>query len=418
MPPQALSFGHSRAVRRPWRLLAALLLVTSGWLTADRARAEVFHLANEGTIRGELLNKDEIPRKQYIIATADGGQVTLDRAQVVKVAHERPEELEYERIRPTYPDTVEGQWKLAEWCRENKLGDARKVHLERIIELDPEHLQARRALGYGREGNRWVTQEQLMTERGYKFYKGKWVLPQEIVLEEQSRKVELAEKEWIQRLKRWRGWLENAEKTEEARRSIRDISDPFAVKALSAGMESEKNERVRVLYAEALGRIGTPGALGVLVDRSLIDPDEDVRLQSLDELEEHKHPDLTALFVKGLKHKENAVVNRAAMGLARMGDPSAVRPLIDALITTHKFVVQTGQEGQTTTGFARDGNGGGGGGISLGASRQVISQKMRNEAVRDALVTIAGVNYDFEVNTWLDWYAAQKQERNLNGRRD
>jgi hypothetical protein len=396
--------------------LVGMVCATIAGLAGADARAEVFHLANEGKLRGELLNKDEIPRKQYIIQTAEGAKVTLDRAAVVKVEHERPEQLEYERIRPTYPDTVAGQWELAEWCREHKLGEARKAHLERIIELDPEHAQARRALGYGKIAGRWVTQEQLMTERGYKFYKGRWVLPQEIELEEQSRKVELAEKEWIRKLKRWRGWLEDDQKSENARRDIAEITDPFAVKALAAALKVERNERVRILYCEALGGIGTPAALGLLIDYSLADADEDVRITALDELEKHKHPDLTAMFVKGLKHKDNAVVNRAALGLARMADPSSIRPLIDALVTTHKFTVRTGSEGGTSAAFSRDGSGGGG--IAMGSSTQVISQDMRNEAVRDTLVQITGMNYDFDTKAWTDWYVSQKKDLSLNGRRD
>ena len=57
----------------------------------------------------------------------------------------RAEETEYERIRPTYADTAEAQWELAQWCREHKLPAQRTVHLRRVIELDPEHVEARRA---------------------------------------------------------------------------------------------------------------------------------------------------------------------------------------------------------------------------------------------------------------------------------
>ena len=110
---------------------------------------EVFILRNGGRLVGELLNPDQVPRETYVIRTSSGGQITLPSSQVKDMQHQRPAEIEYEKMRPRYPDTIEGQWELAEWCREHTLLSQRKVHLERILELDPDHEQARRALKYG-----------------------------------------------------------------------------------------------------------------------------------------------------------------------------------------------------------------------------------------------------------------------------
>ena len=144
--------------------LAAGLLISVMWLwaTGRAALAEVFVLHNGGRVAGQLLNPDEKPRKKFVIQTAAGGRITLDRSQVKQVLYTRPEELEYERIRPGYPDTLAGQWALAEWCREAKLTVQRKTHLERVIELDPNHVQARTALGYNQIGGKWTTPEQVM----------------------------------------------------------------------------------------------------------------------------------------------------------------------------------------------------------------------------------------------------------------
>lgn len=372
-------------------------------------------LATGGEIQGELVNKDEIPRQQYVIKTALGGQVTLARAQVVKVVRESPAQAEYEKIRPSYPDTVEGQWELAEWCRAHRLLAARKTHLERIIELSPDHAQARRVLGYSLMEGRWVTQEQIMTERGYRFYKGQWRLPQEIEIMEDKRKAELAEKEWFQKFKRWRAWLDS-EKSFKAVEEISSVDDPAALPALADGATSDPNEAVRLLYIEAIARIGTPGAMDVLVGRSLEDRSEEVRLTSLDLLSEHKHPDIVGRYVKALRHKDNIMVNRAALGLARMEDPSAIAPLIDSLITIHKFAITSGSPG-TSSSFGT-GASSGGGGISMGQSTKIVKQQIQNAVVRDALVHLTGVNYNYDVRTWKNWYAAQKKDGGLNARRD
>ena len=392
------------------RCAIAFVAVIAG---AQWARAELFILANDGQIRGELVNKTEVPRKHYIIRT-EQGEVTLDRAQVVKVVRESPAQVEYEKIRPGYPDTVQGQWELAEWCREHHLSVARKTHLQRVIELDPENAEGRRALGYGRIEGRWVTQDQIMTERGYKQYKGKWMLPQEIELLERDRKTELAQKEWFQKLKRWRGWLDDADKSEQAQAQIAAIDDPFALKAISEGFKNEANDQVRLLYVAALGRMATPGALEFLVHRSLEDPVEEVRLSCLDVLVEHQHPDMTTMFVKGLKHKENVMVNRAALGLARFKDPSSIGPLIDALITTHKHKIVNGSGG-TSASFSPNG---GPGGLSMGSSTRVITEHLPNETVRDALIGLTGANYNYDEKAWKSWFAARKKDQYQGGRRD
>ncbi len=55
-----------------------------------QATGEVFVLRSGGRVVGELLNPDEIPRKKFIVKTAAGAQVTLDRSQVKQVLHPRP----------------------------------------------------------------------------------------------------------------------------------------------------------------------------------------------------------------------------------------------------------------------------------------------------------------------------------------
>ena len=127
-----------------------------GGLVAGAGGArEVFHLANGGDVRGEVLNPDESPRSHYVIKTAQGGKISLPADQVEKVDKQSAKEIEYDRLAAVAPDTVKGQWEVAEFCRENHLDSQRTKHLERIIELDPEHAEARRCtrLLAGSKGN-------------------------------------------------------------------------------------------------------------------------------------------------------------------------------------------------------------------------------------------------------------------------
>ena len=78
-------------------------------------------------------------------------------------------------------------------------------------------------------------------------------------------------------------------------------------------------------------KLGTPDALAVVITSTLDDPDEEVRLSALDSLAATKHPELATNYVKALKDRDNTRVNRAAFCLGKLGDKSAVGPLIGAL---------------------------------------------------------------------------------------
>ncbi len=401
------------------RILASLAVLL---LLAPAASAEVFVLADGGRVTGSLLNPKESPRKQYVIQAADGAKITLAAAQVRQVLHPRPDEAEYERIAPTYADTAAAQWQLAEWCRTHKLNVQRQVHLRRVIELEPNHVAARHALGYSRVNGQWVTQKETMIAQGFVLRGGRWMLPQEIELAENKRKLDTAQQEWCQKLKRWRNWL-GSNRDQEARDNIASVNDPMAVKGLTLGLRNDKNAQARVLLVAALGRIDAPEAARAVAIASVCDSDEEVRLTCLDQLQDlsqtKKRPEVISYYVSKLNPKKNTndIINLAGAGLGRMKDPSAIPAMIDALVTTHKFLVPT-QGGSTTASFGRGPNGRGTG-MSSGGGPQYIYRTFDNQTVLDALAATTGVNFGFDKQAWWHWYRAQKKKPDsLDARRD
>ncbi len=152
--------------RHVWGITAAVLCCCS-----PAVRAEVFQLANNGEVRGELVNRDEKPRTHYVVKTAEGGNISLPADRVKKVVKQSAGEMEYDRRAATAADTVKAQWDVAEFCREKHLAAQRTKHLERIIQLDPDNADARRALGYSRVKGEWITVEEGMDAQGRKGYK-------------------------------------------------------------------------------------------------------------------------------------------------------------------------------------------------------------------------------------------------------
>jgi len=318
---------------------------------------------------------------------------------------------------------VDGHWQLAEWCRENFLRNQREVHLRRILEFDPDHAQARNVLGYQRVGDRWLTRTQRMQERGMVRHGNRWVMPQEKQLQEERRKRELAEKEWMRKIKRWRAWLDGG-KAEQAAENIRSISDPFATRAIDERIAEEPNINIRSLYLTALAKIGTPRANAILVDRSLKDDDEELRISALEYLARDKQPEIVTRYIEALQSKDNYVVNRAAVGLESIGHVAAVPALIDALWTTHKYRYDDGRSPDTMTstfdptGQNPGGLGGGGTFTAGGGGPKIVIRTLRNPEVLDALIGLTKENFDFDQRQWKHWLASRKRTESINARRD
>jgi hypothetical protein len=265
-------------------------------------------------------------------------------------------------------------------------------------------------LGYHQVDGQWVTYDETMTKRGYVRHNGKWMLPQEWQIAEDKKKVEAAQQEWFQKLKRWRNWL-GTDRDQQARLSIVAITDPDAVRALATGLRDEKDPQTRKLFVDALAKIDASEAARALAIAAVYDDVEEMRLTCLDHLQTKRRPDVVSYFIGKLTPKKNSneVINLAAVGLGRMKDPAAIGPLIEALVTRHKFkVVQPGGEGSMSPSFGK-GPGGGGTGLSMGGGPKYISRDISNPAVLDALVALTGRNFNFDKEAWQSWYASQKR---------
>jgi hypothetical protein len=415
LPERRVGFAQKAPVAFFPLAMAGLLCVLSGLV--GRAQGEVFVLQNGGKVVGEVVEQDPPDKENVTIKTTAGATVTLSRSQIKQTLHLRPEELEYEKLRAKAADTVEGQWDLSEWCRENRLTQQRETHLKRVVELDPNHEKARAALGYQRSGDTWTTQEETMLKQGYRRYKGRWRTAQEIELLEQKRKTELSEKEWMQKVGTWRSWL-GTDRSQAAHDNLVAIADPMAIKALAEVLKNDPRDEARRIYIESLAHIGNSAAMKVLALWAMEEQVDDISLACIDVLKKHKSADATAYFVTKLRSKSNPEVNKAGRALLAMGDPSAVGPLIDALVTVHKFKVVQGNPGQMSATFG-GGSGGGGspGGLSVGGGPKFVTEAIPNGAVRDALTSLTGVDYAFDVGRWQAWYTVQKEKSTVISRR-
>ncbi len=395
---------------------AALIAAALSWPAA----ADEIALSSGGSLRGEVAKDADLPPGAVQVRTSSGIELRLSSKLVKKATPIAPERADYEQRALHTADTVEAQFELAEWCKQQKLLRDRDVHLRRVIELDADHAKARHALGYQKTASGWHTREEQQTKLGYVRYEGRLRTPQEIEILKRQDKDDKAELDWIGKLDRWRKWL-GGKRANEALAGFAQVSDPYAVPGLVKLLDREVNPSYRLIYLRSLSQIDSGSAHQALLRLAVMDREAEIRESSLDELVRRKSPDTVAQFAKSLRSKDNLVVNRAAYALGRMGDSAAVGPLIDALITTHKFQIQKQAPGSTAASFGRNVGGGSGwgpGGMTMGNSPKTVNQPMRNQSALDALVSLTGgVNFDYDARAWQYWFSQQQQQQ-IQARRD
>jgi hypothetical protein len=407
-------------MRRFATFTAAALIALLGCATFVAAgRAEVFVLKSGGRIEGELLNRERAAGQAWQLRTGSGVRLALADSAVQRVIAKTDLDKQYEALLPKTPNTVAGQWAMAQWCQEAGLEEQRKRHLQAIITLDPDHTEARKALGYQRHGSRWFTQDEYMQNLGYVRYKGAWRFKQEVEIDSLSAQGELAVKEWRRDIRRWIGHVASGSRhAAEAERELAAIRDPEAAPALADILTDRSQPRaIRELALNMLQKLPPGLATGALVNVALDDPDGRLQGECLDELKRQGAHRVRSLFVRQLTNKDNARINRAGQCLERLEDKSATLPLINALVTEHKRTIQMGQPGG---GLSANFSGNGGSpGLSMGNSTRVIKESLNNAGVHAALVSLyPGVDFRYDIEAWRAWYAETQATSQVDLRRD
>ena len=120
--------------------LAPCLLVGPG---AVRAVADVVHLSDGKTIEGKT---EDLGGKVRIV-TVTGAVITLPKEIIVQVEKTPDPNITYLRMLLKVKGTdAEGFYQLALWCDEHRLSDQYAAMLNKTIEVNPDHAQAKKLL--------------------------------------------------------------------------------------------------------------------------------------------------------------------------------------------------------------------------------------------------------------------------------
>ena len=392
-------------------------------ILAASASGEVVVLKSGGRIAGEVANPDRSGNDPVVIIAESGLRFSLNAAQVKRVLVQTEVEKQYEEALPKVPPTVEGHWEMARWCGDAELSEQRTFHLEEVVRLDPDHEEARRLLGYTNYDGQWLKPDEWKRKQGYVFFQGQWRLPHEVEIVKREQGQKEATIKWRQDLKRWLGWLESGKRTSAALANIKDIRDEAAAPALVELLADDQLPRsLRLMFLDVLRRFPAHYSASTLVKLAMKDADDELRDKCVEELRRQRSTLALHSFIKDLKSKDNRVVRRAAYCLGILADPEATVPLIDALVTSHKFQVTVGgSPGQIGAGFGgrSDGGDGGLGSFNFGSPKpRIITRDLTNDTALAALTSLhPNTNFGYDEKRWKAWIIDNKTAGGIDLRR-
>lgn len=403
---------------------AHLLAVGACCCMAAGASADVVMLRNGGRVRGELRTAEDAP--VLVVTTLLGGTVAIEQSAVDNVERRTPLVEEYETRARDAAHDVESHWALADWCKANSLMEQRAEQLLLLLDIEPDHAEARKILGHVRHNGRWMTRDEWMTARGYVRHHGKYVTRQERDLLLKSETERTAEQAWYPKVRQWFNWLTggNAQRAAEGRKQFSALKDPDAVPALVNFLGGHQDSSVRMMCVQLLTQMPGMKPVEPLVRQSLYDDDHDIRIAARNALKPEQQALALEFYVPELRNESNKVVQRAAVAIRDMGDITVVPYLIAALVTNHtwRFEVPAGINVTVTSSsyvpsevemLARTGQ------LPYGAvvtpspgqtqaTRAVtIKGDVRNAEVLEALKKITGQDFGYNKRAWEVWWQTQ-----------
>jgi DNA replication initiation complex subunit (GINS family) len=302
---------------------------------------------------------------------------------------------------------------------------------QKIIAAEPDHEEARTALGYQRHQGKWLTQDEINEAQGLVRHKGKWMTPEERDLDVVLEQLKETEKKYFAEVKKWIDQVASSseEKRKEAKESLAKLEDKFKVKYLVSGLRSS-SPHLRLFAAEELRRVkdelvktgdaSVLSAVKSLARMVIWDESLDVRSASMKALGAIDHPKTADAFIPFLGEESTAARIRTEDALSQFKSLKSVPPLIQLLERTATTLAFIEQYEKQIAQVIKDS-------IVLKSGQKIIapanikisptlfdpaSKRMlaeERDAVASALRAISGQSFGPDVAKWKAWYESAKK---------
>lgn len=136
----------------------AVVAVVALTTTHHSSLADTVVKRNGQKLEGEILEQDS----DKVIIKTKFGTLTVPRAEVAEVTEGKTGADQFkDRWSDVDQKDTLALWELYEWCKESRLTKEGKTVLDRILLLDPDHEQARRASGFVLVDGTWLTKSEV-----------------------------------------------------------------------------------------------------------------------------------------------------------------------------------------------------------------------------------------------------------------
>lgn len=312
-----------------------------------------------------------------------------------KVAHTL---AKYERERATTPDTVAGNMKLADWCAVEKLTDQERAHLMRVIDLSPDHAAARGRLGFVRQGNDWVSRQEIARDRQ----------------READRRESLAK--WRPVLEEIRTGLESRSqpRREYAAGKLKEIHDADAVAGIEEVFRGAKDE-IALPAIDALAGIEDPAAAAALTRIAVQWRSAALREAAASKLADREHDTYVPQLVGSMYSPVTSRFVALALPNGRIGYRHAfVRESENAqqvmlLDTEYRRIRQPGGSGRESAAEAIADVGQTASRLERAAAQQNQMTTALNERLAWVLKVATGADLPAEPDAWWSWWNEQNE---------
>lgn len=226
-------------------------------------------------------------------------------------------------------------YQLGRWFAAHGMGEQANVTWRRAIEVKPDHVLARRALGQVKQGDKWVAHHELMKAAGLVRRGSRWVVPtkQAETVFEKAPKGAAARLAWAnERLPAVTrdATSERAVDRAKAHLARRQVVGSIVELLLRDGEAANREKAARFLGAHE-----EDSAVLSLVRSAVADRSEQVRKAAVEALDQIDRPKTATLFLKPLEHPKHEVRANAIQALGMLQQNDATNVLVKTLTAVY-----------------------------------------------------------------------------------
>ncbi|MDP1560954.1 MAG: hypothetical protein Q8M16_06120 [Pirellulaceae bacterium] len=397
-------------------------------------RSDQVLLHSGQTLYGSITQSRIGPRndEELELVLDDGSKLILHRDLYQSWKPESAALPEYRERLEKAVRTVDSQWELAQWCKENNLKPQADTHARLVVELDPEHEPARRALNHQRIRGRWQDPEVEKKREGRIKVKTEWVLPEIVDIKNAMAAYNEKQLAWKKDLTLlFKQALGTGSKAGEATNKIRNVRDPEAVETLVARLVETKpvpSIRERSVIVEVLCEIPTHSSTMALLDYYMNNRDDgegrDRAIQAIakrpahqpqvarrlvQDLDVDKSGDREKLTNRTVALDNHLRLERAATALRVINASVGIEALIVSIQVPYTIKVKVRENAALSGGNVQGG----------GGTREITDTfVLENLSAVETLEKFTGQKFGKNQDAWLKWWIAENTPQYLNLRRD